>query len=75
MNSEPKASNKYNSYDQLDFAAIACKNDSECIGIYDESCDGKGPFQHIRRGFKRSSHSPNCIHQKEGNDGKHICAS
>jgi len=72
LNSEPDATNKYNSYDRLDFAAMACKNDSECVGIYDEGCDNSGPFQHIRRGCRRSDYLPNCVYKKTRYDGTYI---
>ena len=75
MHSEPGTSNKYNSYDRLDFAAMGCKNDTECVGIYDESCESYGPFQHIRRGYMRSDYGPNCVHKKKTYDGKYICPS
>lgn len=64
------ASNKYNSYEQLDFAAMSCRNDSECVGIYDEGCDSNGPFLHIRKGFMRPSHGRNCLHKKKRYEGK-----
>ena len=70
MNSEPESSNKYNGYDKIDFAAVSCGNDSECVGIYDESCDSYGPFQLVRRGFMRSYYSPNCVHKKKRYESK-----
>ena len=71
-NSEVDASNKYSSYEQLDFAAMACRNDSECVGIYDEGCDGYGPFQLIKKGFIRSHYGSNCVHKKKRFDGRKI---
>ena len=68
-----EASNKYNSYEQLDFAAMSCRNDLECVGIYDEGCDSYGPFLHVRRGFMRPSfHGPNCVYKKKTYHGKKI---
>ena len=71
MNREVEASNKYNSYEQLDFAAMSCRNDSECVGLYDEGCDFYGPFLHVRRGFfVRSFKGPNCVHKRKRYEGK-----
>ena len=70
INSEVDASNKYNSYEQLDSAVMSCRNDSECVGIYDEGCDSRGPFLHIRRGFMRSENDPHCVHKKKRYEGK-----
>ena len=58
-------SNKYNSYEQFNFAEKSCMNDSECVGIYDENCDSHGPFLHIRKGFMRSFGGPNCVYKKK----------
>ena len=66
-------SNKYNSYEKLDFAAMSCRNDSECVGIYDVGCDSYGPFLNVRRGFMRPSfHGPNCVYKKKIYHGKKI---
>ena len=71
MNSEVEESNKYNSYEQLDFAAMSCRNDSDCVGIYNKGCDSHGPFLHVKRGFIRlSSNGPNCVYKKKRYDGK-----
>ena len=71
-NSEVDASNKYSSYEKVDVAAMACRNDSECVGIYDEGCDSYGPFLHIKRGFIRSHDGSNCVHKKKRYDGRQI---
>ena len=71
LNSVVEASNKYNNYEQLDFAAMSCRNDSECVGIYDEDCDSQGPFLHVRRGFMRTPfNGPNCVHKKKRYESK-----
>ena len=68
-----EASNKYNNYEQLDFAAMSCRNDSECVGIYDEGCDSYGPFMHVRQGFMRPLFGgPNCVYKKKVYHGKKI---
>ena len=61
------ASNKYNSSERLDFATMECKNDSECLGIYDEGCDKKGSFLQIKTGFMRSEFgtATSCVHKKK----------
>ena len=72
MNSEVEETNKYNSYEQLDSAAMSCRNDSECIGIYDESCDSNGPFMHVRRGFWIPAYGRNCVHEKKKYESKEM---
>ena len=68
-----EAPNKYNSYEQLDFAVMSCRNDSVCVGIYDEDCDSYGPFLHVKRGFMRPSFDgPNCVYKKKIYHGKNI---
>ena len=70
INTEVKVTNRYNSYEQLDFAAMSCRNDSECVGIYDEGCDSHGPFPHVRRGFMRPPFDgPNCVYKKKRYEG------
>ena len=52
------------------FAKIACDNAEQCIGIYDASCDGEGPFLLITSGFMTSLSSPNCMYKKKTYHGK-----
>ena len=64
--------NQYGSYELLNFAELACENDAECIGIYDDHCDRKGPFQLCKYGiFEQDSYTPSCIYQKKEYNG--IC--
>ena len=63
-------SNTYEQHKQLAFAKMACENDTECIGVYDEFCDEDGPFLKVKRGFMTSSYSPNCLFKKKQYEGK-----
>ena len=56
---------KYGHFERLNFAKIACENDSQCIGIYDRHCKGQGPFALVKRGFMTSISGSNCIHKKK----------
>ena len=49
---------------------MACKNDDECVGVYEEYCDEGGPFLKVIRGFMTSTYSPNCIFKKNTYKGK-----
>ena len=35
----------------MDTAEMACKENMDCIGIYDENCDKEGPFLMAELGF------------------------
>ena len=59
------SSNIYRQYDRLNFAELACENDSKCIGIFDASCDEKGPFLLFQKGYMTSYRAPNCIYKKK----------
>ena len=48
---------------------MACTNDTDCVGIYDEGCDKDGPFLRIRKGFMSSKYGPNCVYKKKSYDG------
>ena len=61
---------KYDRYQNLDSAEMACRNDTECIGIYDENCDEDGPFLPIRSFFMDIKYQPNCIYKKRSYEGK-----
>ena len=60
---------KYEEYQNLESAEIACRNDTECIGIYDKNCDEDGPFLPIRSGFMDSKYQPDCIYKKKSYEG------
>ena len=54
------------------FAEIGCDNAEQCIGIYDASCDGEGPFLLITSGFMTNLSSPNCMYKKKTYHGKQV---
>ena len=58
-------SNTFNQYEQLSDAKVACSNDSNCIGIYEASCDKNGPFTLLKNGFVTSEFGTNCIYKKK----------
>ena len=64
-NSRIDISNTYNQYDDLTVAKNACLNDSQCIGIYDSSCDKTGPFLLLTYGFMTSIVGVNCVYKKK----------
>ena len=71
VNVQVDKSNKYGHHDSLNFAEIACENDSHCIGIYDASGEHKGPFELVARGFMTSrSQTYSSIHAKKRYDGE-----
>ena len=55
--------NIYGDYDSLETAQQACLNDTHCIAVQDEGCDGTGVFHHCKRGTKGPSSS--CIYPKK----------
>ena len=58
-------SNRHGSYELLNFAELACEGDADCIGIYDEHCDRKGPFQLCINGYlAQDSYTSSCLYQK-----------
>ena len=57
-------SNLYDQHKHLNEAKIACENDSQCIGIYEDSCDKDGPFLLLKSGFLTSVSGTNCIYKK-----------
>ena len=57
-------SNLYDQHEHLNEAKIACVNDSQCIGIYEDSCDKDGPFMLLKSGFLTSVSGTNCIYKK-----------
>ena len=57
-------------YERLDFAEIACRNDTECFGVYDDYCDKIGPFLQIKKGFMGSGYTRHCIHKKKRYEGR-----
>ena len=70
VNIQVDESNKYGHHDRLNFAEIACENDSHCIGIYDDSGEQNGPFELVTRGFMTSrSKKSSIIHAKKRYDG------
>ena len=63
---------EYKSYQRLDFAETECRNNTECIGIYDENCDKDGPFLQITDGYMDSGFGPNCVYKKRSYRGKRM---
>ena len=71
FNVQVDESNLYDQQEGLYVAELACENDKHCIGIYDESCDQKGPFRLLGRGFMTSILTRNCIYAKKTYDGEY----
>ena len=63
--------NTFDRHEQLSVAKIACAKDSNCIAIYEPSCDKNGPFMLLKNGFLTSVHGTNCIYKKK-NYGKRL---
>ena len=57
-------SNLYDQHKHLNEAKIACVNDSQCIGVYEDSSNKIGPFMLLKRGFLTSVSGTNCIYKK-----------
>ena len=57
-------SNLYDQHEYLNEAKIACVNDSQCIGVYEDSCNKIGPFMLLKSGFLTSVSGTNCIYKK-----------
>lgn len=70
MHSKVDTSISSENYPLLDSAEAACRNDTECFGIYDERCDNKGPFLKTKGGFSSSESSSNCFYKKKRYEGK-----
>ena len=70
VNIKVDESNKYGQFEKKIFAEIACDIDTECIGIYDASCDQEGPFMLVKKGFMISNWSPDCINKKKTYHGR-----
>ena len=58
-------SNTFGRYEQVNFGEMACESDARCIGVYDASCDKRGPFLLLQKGFMTSSRATNCIYKKK----------
>ena len=58
-------SKTYDQHERLIYAESACDNAEQCIGIYDASCDGEGPFLLLPRGYVTSVSSANCMYKKK----------
>ena len=58
-------SNKYGEYSTLSLAQSACDSDSNCRGVYDESCDNSGSFYLclISAGLEAST-GGSCVYEK-----------
>ena len=71
-NSSCSESNIYLRFIQVNDAGMACNSDSECIGIYDESCDQKGSYRLCKKGFQTLFKDPSCVYKKDKYFGKYI---
>ena len=69
-NVEVDDSNSYGHHQNLSGAEITCENDSQCIGIYDPSCNRNGPFTLVKNGYMTSYSSQNCIYKKKRYNGE-----
>ena len=65
--------NIYGDYDSLETAQQACLNDTDCIAVQDEGCDGTGVFHHCKRGTKGPSSS--CIYPKKNVHSRRKCCN
>ena len=65
-------SNTYDKYDRLSSAKTACSYDRQCIGIYEDMCDKKGPFLLVKSNFMTTVSGTNCIYKKK-TYGKKYC--
>ena len=63
--------NSYSQYMMLNFAETACEKDTQCVGVFDASCDQRGPFGLIRIGYMTLGSSPHCIYEKKVYDSKY----
>ena len=68
-NIQVDGSNTYGYHEKLNFAEIACEKDSQCIGIFDESCDKNGPFSLLKNGFMTPISTSNCLYKKKHYEG------
>ena len=59
--------NTYGQYTHLNLAKTECTNDSQCIGVYEASCDKNGPFMLFKKGFVTSIYGKHCIYKKKVN--------
>ena len=63
-------SNKYDNFNHLALAKIACAQDPNCIGIHDQTGDGNGPFQLCKYGLVTPESSVlSCIYKKKNYEG------
>ena len=40
---------EYENYERLSYATMACQNDTECMGVFEEACDQDGPFSLVKK--------------------------
>ena len=58
-------SNTYVKYDRLSSAKTACSYDWQCIGIFEDLCDKKGPFLLLKYNFMTTVSGNNCLYKKK----------
>ena len=57
--------NLFDHHEELSVAKMACAKDSNCIAIYEPSCDKNGPFMLLKNSFVTLLHGKNCIYKKK----------
>ena len=62
--------NVYGSYISLEFAKLACSNDTNCVGVQEERCKkgGLSPSRLCKKGVRSGGYT--CIHKKKEYHGK-----
>ena len=55
----------FDQHENLSVAKVACASDSNCIGIFEPSCDKNGSYSLLENGFVTSKYGTNCMYKKE----------
>ena len=63
-NIEVDTSNTYGEYNSLNVAKMACLNDTQCMGVYEASCNKNGPFALFKNNFVTKLYGVNCIYKR-----------
>ena len=56
--------NKYGSFATMQDAKLVCLEDSKCIGVYDQHCDGENSFSLCPREHDLESSTSSCTYIK-----------
>ena len=62
---------KYGEYETLDEAKVVCHSDSNCIAVYDNSCDNKNAFYLCPKGLPLEDSPTSCIYQNPKASGRY----